>query len=114
MQASITPQPRIVSQDEWLAERMKFLLDEMELTEHRDRINAGRRRLPMVKIEKDYVFDTPIGKRSLNDLFEGRRQLIVYHFMFDPAWDQGCSGCTSMQTPSVICRTFMTTTRLSH
>lgn len=114
MQASITSHPRIVSQDESLAERMKLLLDEKELTKHRDRVNAGRRRLPMVKIEKDYVFDTPIGKRSFNDLFEGRRQLIVYHFMFDPAWDKGCSGCTSYANASAICRTFMPTTRLSH
>src|SRR6202140_970678 len=94
MQARITPHPPIASQDAWLAERMKLLIDEKELTKHRDRINAERRRLPMVKIEKDYVFDTLTGKRSLKDLFEGRQQLIVYHFMFDPAWDKGCSGCT--------------------
>ena len=80
--------------DEWLAERKKLLEDEKELTKHYDRINAERRRLPMVKLEKDYVFDGPNGKRSLKDLFEGRRQLIVYHFMFDPAWEKGCSGCT--------------------
>ena len=75
--------------------RKKLLAHENELTKHRDRVNAERRRLPMVKIEKDYVFDTPTGKQSIKDLFEGRQQLIVYHFMFDPAWDKGCSGCTS-------------------
>ncbi len=95
MHAITTPHPRIASQDQWLAERHKLLVDEKELTKHRDRVNAERRRLPMVKIERDYVFDTPTGKQSLKDLFEGRQQLIVYHFMFDPAWDKGCSGCTS-------------------
>src|SRR5450432_864524 len=94
MTINTTPHPRIVSQDEWLAERKKLLAEEKELTKHHDRVNAERRRLPMVKIEKDYVFDGPNGKPSLLDLFEGRRQLIVYHFMFDPAWDKGCPGCT--------------------
>jgi len=87
--------PPIVSQEEWLVERKKLLIHEKELTKHRDRVNAERRRLPMVKIEKEYTFDTPAGKRSLRDLFEGCRQLIVYHFMFDPAWDKGCPGCTA-------------------
>jgi predicted dithiol-disulfide oxidoreductase (DUF899 family) len=88
------PHPRIVSRDQWLVERKKLLADEKEFTKHYDRINAERRRLPIVKIEKDYVFDGPNGKQNLKALFEGRRQLIVYHFMFDPAWDKGCSGCT--------------------
>jgi len=70
-------------------------VDEKELTKHYDRVNAERRRLPMVKIEKDYVFDGPGGKRKLATLFDGRRQLVVYHFMFDPAWDKGCPGRTS-------------------
>ena len=86
--------PRIVSKEEWLVERKKLLEEEKELTKHDDRVNAARRRLPMVKIEKDYKFDGPNGKQSLKDLFEGRRQLIVYHFMFDPEWEKGCSGCT--------------------
>src|SRR6202051_2810394 len=86
--------PRILLRDEWLAERKELLAHEKDLTKHYDRVNAERRRLPMVKIEKDYVFDGPNGRPSLLDLFEGRRQLIVYHFMFDPAWDKGCSGCT--------------------
>ena len=88
------PHPPIVSRDQWLAERKKLLADEKELTRHYDRVNADRRRLAMVKIEKNYVFDGPNGKQSLKALFDGRRQLIVYHFMFDPTWDTGCSGCT--------------------
>ena len=88
--ATVTiPHPPIVSRDQWLAERKKLLADEKELTGHYDRVNAGRRRLPMVKVEKDYAFDGPSGKSSLKDLFDGRRQLIVYHFMFDPTWDKG-------------------------
>ena len=94
MTTSTTPHPPIVSRAEWLAERKKLLPHEKELTKHYDRVNAERRRLPMVKIEKDYVFDGPNGKRSLKDLFEARAQLILYHFMFDPTWDKGCPGCT--------------------
>ncbi len=88
------PHPPIVSYEEWLAQRKTLLQQEKELTRHRDRVNAERRRLPMVKIDSQYIFDGPQGKASLKDLFEGRRQLIVYHFMFDPQWDEGCSGCT--------------------
>ena len=88
------PHPSIVSGAEWLDARKKLLAQEKELTKQYDRVNAQRRRLPMVKIEKDYEFDTPEGKRSLKDLFEGRRQLIVYHFMFGPDWEKGCMGCT--------------------
>jgi predicted dithiol-disulfide oxidoreductase (DUF899 family) len=94
MTTSTIPHPRVASRDQWLAERKKLLADEKELTKHYDRVNAQRRRLPMVKVEKDYVFDGPNGKQTLKALFDGRRQLIVYHFMFDPAWDKGCSGCT--------------------
>jgi predicted dithiol-disulfide oxidoreductase (DUF899 family) len=86
--------PDVVSRDAWLAERKKLLVHEKEATKHRDRVNAERRRLPMVRIEKQYTFDGPDGPRSLLDLFDGRRQLIVYHFMFDPEWNEGCSGCT--------------------
>lgn len=88
------PHPKIVSGDEWLAARKAHLAHEKELTKHRDQVNAGRRRLPMVKLEKEYVFDSSSGKPTLRDLFKGRRQLIVYHFMFDPEWDEGCPGCT--------------------
>jgi predicted dithiol-disulfide oxidoreductase (DUF899 family) len=88
------PHPPIVSEDEWRDERLKLLAHEKELTKEYDRLNAERRRLPMVRLEKSYSFDGPNGKESLLGLFDGQRQLIVYHFMFDPAWDQGCSGCT--------------------
>lgn len=96
MTPSPIPHPRIVSREEWLAERKKLLAHEKEMTHHYDRVNAERRRLPMVKIEKSYVFDGPNGRRGLEDLFEGRRQLIIYHFMFDPKWDKGCPGCTGL------------------
>ncbi|MEB3357361.1 MAG: DUF899 domain-containing protein [Synechococcales bacterium] len=94
MQSTTVAHPPIVSRDAWLQERKALLLEEKELTRQRDRLNAKRRRLPMVKLEKSYSFDAPQGKTSLLDLFEGRRQLIVYHFMFDPAWEKGCMGCT--------------------
>lgn len=86
--------PPIVTQEQWRAERVKLLAHEKELTKQRDKINAERRRLPMVKLEKEYVFDGTKGKRTLKELFDGQRQLIVYHFMFDPEWDKGCMGCT--------------------
>jgi predicted dithiol-disulfide oxidoreductase (DUF899 family) len=87
--------PAIVLRDQWLVERKRLLEHEKELTKHYDRVSAERRRLPMVKIEKDYVFDGPNGTQHLGDLFDGRRQLIVYHFMFDPAWEtHRCPGCT--------------------
>ena len=94
MTTTTIPHPPIVSRDQWLTERKKLLTAEKELTKHYDRVNAERRRLPMVQIDKDYAFDGPNGKPSLKDLFGGRRQLIVYHFMFDPKWDKGCAGCT--------------------
>src|SRR3954463_6754753 len=86
--------PPIATRDEWLEARKTLLAHEKELTKHYDRVSAERRRLPMVKIEKAYTFDGPEGKVSLKDLFDNRRQLIVYHFMFDPTWDKGCDGCT--------------------
>jgi len=89
-----TAMPRIVSQEEWREERVKLLADEKALTKEYDRVNAKRRRLPMVKLDKEYTFDGPDGKVSLKGLFEGGHQLIVYHFMFDPKWDEGCMGCT--------------------
>jgi predicted dithiol-disulfide oxidoreductase (DUF899 family) len=87
--------PEIVSRDEWLAQRKELLKEEKEFTRRRDKLNAKRRRLPMVEIEKDYVFEGPEGKASLLDMFEGRRQLIIGHFMFDPEWDEGCSSCSA-------------------
>lgn len=86
--------PKVVSRDEWLAARQELLVKEKEATRAQDALNAQRRRLPMVKIEKEYLFEGPNGKASLLDLFEGRRQLILYHFMFDPEWDEGCDGCS--------------------
>lgn len=88
--------PPIATRAEWLASRRELLVAEKALTEHYDRVNAQRRRLPMVKIEKDYRFDGPDGEAALLDLFAGRRQLIVYHFMFDPEWEKGCPGCTGL------------------
>jgi predicted dithiol-disulfide oxidoreductase (DUF899 family) len=87
--------PEIVSRQEWLAARKALLAKEKELTRARDALSADRRRLPMVKIEKDYVFEGPDGQVSLLDLFDGRRQLIVRHFMFDPSWDDGCPSCSA-------------------
>jgi predicted dithiol-disulfide oxidoreductase (DUF899 family) len=87
--------PEIVSRDEWLTARKDLLVREKELTRRRDALSADRRRLPMVRIDKDYVFIGPNGPVSLLDLFEGRPQLIVGHFMFDPSWDEGCPSCTA-------------------
>jgi predicted dithiol-disulfide oxidoreductase (DUF899 family) len=89
-----TAMPEVVSRDEWLAARKALLANEKALTRHRDAVNAERRRLPMVRIDKQYAFDGPASKARLLDLFAGRRQLIVYHFMFDPAWDEGCPSCS--------------------
>ena len=86
--------PGIASRAEWLAARKKHLEHEKELTRHHDRNAAERRRLPMVRIEKDYIFEGPDGRRTLRDLFDEQHQLIVYHFMFDPDWENGCPGCT--------------------
>jgi predicted dithiol-disulfide oxidoreductase (DUF899 family) len=84
----------IVSREEWLAARRRLLGKEKELTRLRDELSRVRRELPWVRVEKSYVFDTPGGKQSLSDLFEGRSQLIVYHFMFGPAWEQACKSCS--------------------
>jgi predicted dithiol-disulfide oxidoreductase (DUF899 family) len=86
--------PKIVEPNEWLTARKTLLEHEKEYTRQRDRINAERRRLPMVKLEKEYIFTGSNGAVKLIELFAGRTQLIVYHFMFDPNWDKGCMGCT--------------------
>jgi len=85
---------RVVSREEWISERTAFLAKEKEFTKFRDEISRQRRELPWEEIEKNYAFDGPAGRETLNDLFEGRSQLITYHFMFDPAWDAGCPHCS--------------------
>jgi predicted dithiol-disulfide oxidoreductase (DUF899 family) len=94
MSDSAVAHPPIVSRDIWLEARKALLIKEKDLTRQRDEVNALRRRLPMVRLEKRYVFDGPDGETRLLDLFDGRRQLIVYHFMFGPDWEAGCPGCT--------------------
>jgi predicted dithiol-disulfide oxidoreductase (DUF899 family) len=86
--------PRIVSRDAWLAARKELLTKEKAATHARDALSAERRKLPMVRIDKEYVFEGTSGQATLQDLFEGRRQLIIHHFMFDPSWDEGCPSCT--------------------
>ena len=86
----------VVSPDRWLAEREALLAREKELVHLHDEIARARRALPWERVTKDYLFDTPEGRRSLADLFEGRRQLLVQHFMLGPGWEQGCPSCSFM------------------
>jgi predicted dithiol-disulfide oxidoreductase (DUF899 family) len=86
--------PEIVPRAEWRAARAELLLKEKAVTRARDALNAERRGLPMVEIDTEYVFEGGDGKAALLDLFEGRNQLVVYHFMFAPAWDAGCHSCS--------------------
>jgi predicted dithiol-disulfide oxidoreductase (DUF899 family) len=86
--------PEVVSRDQWLKARLALLSQEKELTRKRDALNAERRRLPMVRLEKDYVFDGPDGPVTLTGLFGECRQLVVQHVMFGPDWDAGCPSCT--------------------
>ena len=85
---------KIVSRDEWLAARKVHLAKEKAFTKARDQLSAERRQLPWERVEKPYAFDTPNGKETLSDLFDGRSQLIVYHFMLGPGWEEGCSSCS--------------------
>ncbi|MER7048106.1 DUF899 domain-containing protein [Streptomyces jumonjinensis] len=98
--------PPVVSREEWLAARKALLAREREATRLRDAVNAERRRMPMVKVEKEYLFEGPDGKESLLDLFEGRRQLYVHSFMWVDALDTGCPVCTATSdinfTPSML------------
>ena len=87
--------PQVVSHTEWLEARRRLLAEEKKLTRQRDALNADRRRLPMVLIGKDYVFEGPQGQAGLADLFGGHGQLIVQHVMFGPDWDAACPGCTA-------------------
>ncbi|HJZ75945.1 MAG TPA: DUF899 domain-containing protein [Vicinamibacterales bacterium] len=88
--------PQIVSRPEWIAARKALLVLEKEASRQRDALSAERRKLPMVEIDKAYVFDGPDGPTTLRELFKDRRQLIVYHFMFDPQWEEGCKSCSHL------------------
>ncbi len=97
--------PTIVSPEKWLAARREFLREEKELTRLRDQLAARRRELPWVKVDKAYTFESPGGRVSLADLFEGRSQLVVYHFMFGPGWEEGCKSCSFVSdhlAPAVV------------
>src|ERR1700676_2165783 len=86
--------PKVASQAEWLAARKELLSKEKEFTRLRDELSRQRRELPWERVHKEYVFDSPGGKETLADLFGGRSQLIVYHFMFGPEWQEGCPSCS--------------------
>jgi predicted dithiol-disulfide oxidoreductase (DUF899 family) len=86
--------PAVVSREEWLVARKKLLSREKEETHLRDRVNAERLALPWVRLDKDYFFETPHGRKNLSELFDGRSQLLVYHFMLAPDWKAGCPGCS--------------------
>ena len=86
----------VVSREEWLIARKEHLAKEKELTQLRDQLSQQRRQLPWVRVDKEYRFDGPNGKETLAELFAGRSQLVVYHFMFDPDWDEGCKSCSFM------------------
>src|SRR5215469_10635380 len=89
-----TKEHKVVSEKQWLAARKKLLLEEKKFTKLRDKLNQKRRDLPWVKVEKDYVFEGPDGKETLSELFDGKNQLIIYHFMFGPGWGDGCPHCS--------------------
>jgi len=91
-----TPMPPIVSRSEWQKARADLLVREKELMRLKDAVSAARRRLPMVEITEPYLFGTEAGPATLLDLFDGRKQLIVQHFMYGPDWEQGCDGCSLM------------------
>src|SRR5215468_8621560 len=85
---------RIVTRDQWIEERKALLAREKEFTGLRDQLSRERRELPWVRVDKDYVFEGANGKQTLSELFAGRQQLIVYHLMFDPSWEEACSRCS--------------------
>src|ERR1700689_2186434 len=94
------PERNIVSQEEWIAARKELLKKEKESVRLRDELSAERRKLPWVKITKNYVFDSPGGIVTLADLFAGRSQLVIYHFMFGPDWQEGCPSCSFNMDPT--------------
>src|SRR5215510_13685482 len=87
---------QVVSREEWIEARRAFLAKEKEFTRQRDELSRRRRELPWVKVDKNYVFDGPKGKTTLAELFDGLSQLIVYHFMFGPEWEEGCPRCSPL------------------
>jgi predicted dithiol-disulfide oxidoreductase (DUF899 family) len=91
---AVSPKHQVVSQQGWLAARKELLAAEKEFTRQRDAISAKRRELPWVKVEKNYTFDGPNGKVSLSEMFRDKSQLIIYHFMLGPGWEQGCPSCS--------------------
>jgi predicted dithiol-disulfide oxidoreductase (DUF899 family) len=102
---SRTIAPQVVSQDQWLAARKQLLKKEKEFTKLRDELSRERRELPWEKVEKPYTFQGPKGKETLAELFDGRGQLIVYHFMLGPGWKEGCPSCSFLAdhfNPSVV------------
>jgi predicted dithiol-disulfide oxidoreductase (DUF899 family) len=96
MNTAATSSHPVVTRDRWVAERKALLAREKHMTRLRDELALERRQLPWVLVDKPYVFDAPQGKRTLADLFDGRRQLVVQHFMFAPGWEQGCKSCSFM------------------
>jgi predicted dithiol-disulfide oxidoreductase (DUF899 family) len=93
-QISAIQAPDVVSHEEWVSKRSKFLAKEKEFTRLRDELTKARSELPWEEVTRSYVFEGPTGKRTLAELFGDKSQLIVYHFMFDPAWDAGCKSCS--------------------
>ncbi|MGH9355096.1 MAG: DUF899 domain-containing protein [Terriglobia bacterium] len=93
-QAAESKTNRVVSRAEWVVARKELLAKEKEATRQRDALSAERRKLPCVRVEKEYVFEGPNGRTNLRELFGNHRQLIVYHFMFDPEWAEGCKSCS--------------------
>jgi len=94
MKNHIIENPTIVSPKDWLAARREFLREEKKFSKLRDRIAARRRNLPWVRVDQPYAFESPHGRVKLAELFEGRSQLVVYHFMLAPGWEEGCRGCS--------------------
>ncbi|WP_037084105.1 DUF899 domain-containing protein [Neorhizobium vignae] len=94
MDVTMSPKNPVVGREEWLEARRKLLALEKEETRLRDKVRAERQAMPWVKVDKDYVFDTAKGRKSLAELFDGRSQLLIYHFMLGPDWDAGCPGCS--------------------
>ena len=85
---------KVVSRDQWIEARRQLLVKEKEFTRLRDQLSQQRRDLPWERVDKEYVFEGPQGKETLSQLFAGKSQLIIYHFMFDPDWEAGCKSCS--------------------